>query len=103
MKRSTISVIAAVVILLGSLAVSTQFEWVASNSQGPITYTVRGAGLPLQFIQSEVGSPVGASSYFKVDAAYLAVDFLVWALVAFLVLHLLKIPKPAVHAPPSPP
>lgn len=93
MQRSTIAIAVGVVILLLSLTVSFSYQWVTSNLQGPITYSEKGAGLPLQFVIFEVASPVGPSSFFKVDALYLVVDFLVWVCVAYGALYLLDLPK----------
>lgn len=93
MQRSTIAIAAGAVILLLSMTISFSYQWVTSNSQGPITYSEKGAGLPFQFVLFEVASPVGPSSFFKVDAFYLIVDFLVWVCVAYGALYLLNLPK----------
>jgi len=85
-----------------SLTVSSQYDWVTSNLQGPITYVVRGEGLPLQFVLVQVSSPVGPSSFTKVDPLFLIVDFLVWAFVAYGALYLLKLPRQDAAKPPSP-
>jgi hypothetical protein len=93
MHRSTVAIALGTVIVLLSLTVSFSFQWVTANTQGPITYSQRGAGLPLQYVIFEVASPVGPSSYFKVDAFYLLVDFLVWVALAYGALLLLNLPK----------
>ncbi len=93
MQRSTIAIAAGAVILLLSLSVSFSYQWVTSNSRGPITYSEKGAGLPLQFVLFEVASPVGPSSFFKVNAFYLIVDFLVWVCLAYGALYLINLPK----------
>ena len=93
MQRSTISILIALVLVLVSLGASYQTKWVTSNSQGPITYTVREAGLPLQYVLFEVSSPVGPSSYFKVDLLLLVVDFAIWACLAYGILYVMKVPK----------
>ena len=99
MQRSTIAIAVGTAILLLSLTVSFNYEWATANSQGPITYSQRGAGLPLQYVNFEVASPVGPSSYFKVDAVYLIVDFLVWVGLAYAALYLANVPRREVIAP----
>ena len=99
MQRSTISILLGISLLILGLGASFQTQWVTSNSQGPITYTVREAGLPLQWILFEVSSPVGPSSYFKLDPLLMAVDLVIWACVAYGALYLLKLPRSAAKAP----
>jgi len=99
MQRSTMAIAAGTVMLLLSLTVSFSYQWVTANSQGPITYSAKGAGLPLQYVIFELASPVGPSSYFKVDVLSLIVDFLVWVCLAYGALYLLKLPKPKPEFP----
>jgi hypothetical protein len=98
MQRGTISIVAAIVIVLLSLTVSFSYQWVTANTQGPITYSEKGEGLPFQYVIYEVASPVGTSSHFKVDPFFLVVDFLVWACVAYGALYALKLPRRKDHA-----
>jgi hypothetical protein len=98
-----ISVLAAAFLLVASLGASFQGRWATSNSQGPITYTVREAGLPLQYVILEVSSPVGPSSFFKVDLLLLVSDFVIWACLAYGILYLLRLPKKAVAPVQTPP
>jgi hypothetical protein len=93
MHRITLAIASGVVILLLSLTVAFSYQWVTANTQGSITYSEKGAGLPFQSVQFEVASPVGPSSYFKVDPFLLVVDFLVWACLAYGVLYLLNLPR----------
>jgi hypothetical protein len=109
MQRGTIAIVVAVVLLLVSLTVSSQYDWTTSNLQGPITYVVRGEGLPLQFVLVQVSSPtwpksssVWPNSFFKVDPLSMVVDLFVWAFVAYGALYLLKLPRQDAAKPPSP-
>ncbi len=103
LQRSTISVLLAILLTVICLGVSFQSQWATSNSQGLITYTVREAGLPFQWMLFEVSSPVGPSSFFKVDPVLLVIDFVIWACVTYGVLYVLKLPRGVVKAPLEPP
>jgi hypothetical protein len=93
MRRTTIALALGAIILLLSLTVSSSYQWATANLQGTIVYSERGVGFPLQFVLYEVASPVGPSSYFKVDPFYLIADLLVWVILAYGALYLLNLPK----------
>ncbi|HVP24092.1 MAG TPA: hypothetical protein VMS77_09310 [Conexivisphaerales archaeon] len=95
MDRETLSVIAGLVVLMLSLGASSTYAWVTSNSQGPITYSVRELGLPLPYVLFELSSPVGPSSYFKLDPLLLLVDLAIWTVIAYAALYFLKMPRRA--------
>jgi len=84
MNRTLEATVVGVAVLLATLAFSYQYQWNATNSNGLVTYDMRAAGLPLQYLQFEVSSPVGPSSYFKVDTFSFVLDLLVWVGVAYV-------------------
>lgn len=86
----TLASISGVFLISLSLLFNYSYTWSTSNSQGAISYRMRAFGLPLQYVYQEVSSPVGPSSFFKVSPGNLVLDFVVWAVLAYLVLRLAR-------------
>jgi uncharacterized membrane protein len=82
-KRLHVALLISLILLLVSLAYSYEYTWETQNSTGKIAYVNKAAGLPLQFLTIEVSSPVGPSSFVKVDPLLTIINVLFWFLVAY--------------------
>jgi hypothetical protein len=101
MRESLKVLLGGLALLLGSLAYGYQYVWNAVNTNGEIAYQVWAAGLPLQYVEAELSSPVGASSYVRVDPVWLVLDLVFWMIVVDLGLRLSRTKAKANSAPSS--
>jgi hypothetical protein len=97
-RASQIAILDVVLVLL-SLAVSSSSTWATSNSQGPISYKLVGAGFPLPYVLLQMyPAKVGPSSYVQVDPLFLVADLVFWLLICFVAFRLWMPKRTALRA-----